>query len=291
MNGVICYLIINKIPNLPLLAVSSALKNTISDIYIGFIHSSDLEDLPTSDRLHFVNLSSHAKKLGLSNASSGYVDFDQDYFFKLVQLKWSLFKEISQMKEVGFATYLDLDVIVIKDFMGEFEKVYSKSSCTNFIVQDFTFQPSTPRLCMGIFSFRNNQKSRDLLVECENLHAARLEEFSRCGDDDVITEIYSTPENGLQIHRLPQQSFPVGNLANLYLPLGVIPGLRPESPFVYHANFVVGNLKKTLLLTIFSGSGKINTFEKIFPMYCRIFLGFAARKSQRLFVRLLLRRN
>jgi hypothetical protein len=80
------------------------------------------------------------------------------------------------------------------------------------------------------------------------MHAHMLEENPRSGDDDVITELYRSDHFPQEIQLLPQTTFPVGNLLNLFSKSDEFPGLRPFEPFIFHANFVVG-LRKKLLIT------------------------------------------
>ena len=250
MNSVICYLIVNQISNLPQLAIASALKNTQSEIYIGYLNMNDLVDLPRSKRLHFIDLSPAALARGLSVGPTGYIDFSNDYFFCLVQLKWDLFREVSNQGDADFIVYLDLDVVVLKDLASEFNKIFQRNPQVEILVQDFTFLPSSPRLCMGVFAFRCKESTLSIIRECSEIHASGLLENARFGDDDVITQFFVSDSRAVSIRPLPQPSFPVGYLFNLLLPIGPLRGLRPEMPFIFHANFVVGNLKKTLLLTL-----------------------------------------
>ncbi len=252
MKSVICYLIVNQITNLPRIAVTSALRNTQCEIYIGYLDMNDLVDLPVNNRLHYVDLTSAALKRGLISGPKGYIDFSNDYFFQLVQLKWDLFEEVLKLGTADFIVYLDLDVLVIKDLASEFNEVFRENSQVQVLIQDFTFLPSSPRLCMGVFAFRCNESTLAIIKECSEIHASGLLTNPRYGDDDVITEFFVREGCATSIRPLPQQSFPVGNLFNLLLPIGPLRGLRPEIPFIFHANFVVGNLKKTLLLALVS---------------------------------------
>jgi hypothetical protein len=250
LKSVICYLIINQITNLPEIAITSALKNTQCEIYIGYLDKNDLHDLPNNKRLHFIDLSSAALTRGLISSSTGYIDFSNDYFFQLVQLKWDLFEEVLNQGGADFIVYLDLDVVVLKDLASEFNEVFKGNPQVEVLIQDFTFLPSSPRLCMGVFAFRCKESTLSIIKECSDIHASGLLKNSRYGDDDVITQFFVSDSRAASIRLLPQQSFPVGNLFNLLLPISPLRGLRPEIPFIFHANFVVGNLKKTLLLTL-----------------------------------------
>ena len=244
MSGVLCYLVINKIPNLPRIAISSALTHTSSDIYIGYLNLEDLDDLPNSSRLHFVDLSKAAASRGLRGSSSNYIDFSQDYFFQLVQLKWDLFRMVGEISNADFVTYSDLDVVIIKDLLLEFSSLFQNNPHIQIAVQDFTYSILEPRLCMGIFAFRTSTQTKSIISECSMIHENGLKVNSRFGDDDVITQYYVSHDRNNRIFLLPQQSFPVGNLVNLFLPISPLRGLRPDYPYIFHANFVVGSRKK-----------------------------------------------
>ena len=248
MKGVICYLLINKVPKLPRLAIESSLQNTEAEIYIGYLDHSDLSDLPINTRIHSIDLREHALQKNLIPKTSGYISFDKDFFFQLVQLKWDLFQIMLSETDADFIVYLDLDVVVLKDLVKEFEKTFSSLPYVQVLVQDFTHEPSVPRLCMGVFALRRGSFSSELLQKCSVIHGKTLNLNPRFGDDDVITAVYADLEFKNVFLRLPQQSFPVGNLINLLLPISPLRGLRPPRPFVFHSNFVVGVEKKYLLL-------------------------------------------
>ena len=278
MKGVICYLLINKIPKLPRLAIESALKNTGSEIYVGYLNGSDLTDLPVSPRMHFVDLNEQAIEKNLLPETSSYISFDQDFFFQLVQLKWDLFHLVLSGTDADFLVYLDLDVVVLKDLVAEFEKTFESLPSVEVLVQDFTHEPSVPRLCMGVFALKRSSLTSKLLQKSSNLHRKTLALNPRFGDDDVITEVYGELEFKHVFLRLPQQSFPVGNLVNLFLPFSPLRGLRPPRPFVFHSNFVVGVLKKYLLLELIYSDGKRFRIFRITRAYIVILIDLVLRK-------------
>ena len=281
MSGVICYLLINKIPKLPKLAIESALKNTQSDIFIGYLKESDLFDLPKNSRIHFVDLNVPALHKNLMPDSAGYISFDENFFFQLVQLKWDLFQSVLSNTNADFLVYLDMDVVVLKDLVTEFEKTFQTLPNVDVLVQDFTHGPSDPRLCMGVFALRNNPFSQDLVKKCAAVHGQNLVLNPRFGDDDVITEVYQDWECSKSFVLLPQQSFPVGNLINLFLPFSPLRGLRPSRPFIFHSNFVVGVQKKALLLEMVSRRKGLLSAGVLVRSYFCISLDFSVRKIRR----------
>jgi hypothetical protein len=197
-----------------------------------------------------VDLSEAAAARGLRGTTERYIDFSQDYFFQLVQLKWDLFRMVGSISNAEFIIYSDLDVVILKDVILEFDKLFRDNPHIQVAVQDFTHSISEPRLCMGIFAFRNNAEITSIIRDCSSIHEDGLKVNSRYGDDDVITQYYVTHCRDDRIFLLPQQSFPVGNLVNLFMPYSPLRGLRPDFPYIFHANFVVGSRKKEFLLNL-----------------------------------------
>jgi hypothetical protein len=241
---VVGLLIINKIPILPIMAISSILNHSDSNLIVGYISEADIADLPKNPRISFINLAEHAGSLGLIPKDGRYESFDEDSFFSLVQLKWFLFKEILAQNPSRDLIYSDLDVFWLKDASEFVRASFATLSRVNVLIQNFTLDSFSPQLCMGFVAFRNCEVNRKLISECLAIHKSLLVTNSRTGDDDVITHYYRTndfPENILQ---LPQSTFPVGNLLNLFTKRSLYPGLVPKKPYIYHANFVVGLNKK-----------------------------------------------
>ena len=111
-------------------------------------------------------------------------------------------------------------------------------------IQDFTKDISSPNLCMGFVAFKNTPKTFMLLEEASLLHSRMLEVNDKVGDDDVITEMYGLSTWREFIYLLPQATFPVGNLANLFSKKNLYPGLSFTKPYIFHSNYVIGNQRK-----------------------------------------------
>ena len=243
-------LVVNKIDRLPKISITSILEVCDSNIAIGYVNENDIADIPQSPRITYINLKAEFENLEIERLSKKYISFDNDSFFKLVRLKWVLFKEVFENFKFDFLVYSDLDVIWLKNPMLEFADSFVAYPNTLAFVQDFTTEPSSPNLCMGIFVLKNHLSSLNLIEDCKILHLEMAKKSSRIGDDDVITSYYKI-SNGITIRLLPQVSFPVGNLLKAFTKKEVFPGLRPKSPYIFHANFVVGNHKKIIILSLF----------------------------------------
>lgn len=244
----ILLLVINQIQDLPVLAIDSILQNSSSPIFIGTVREHDRDHLPKSDRITYVDLGNDAVNLNISVDSENYESFEKDVFFSLVQLKWALLKRVSEVSDSEFFIYNDIDVFWLRPVLPDLLQAFEDSSATQVMIQHFSWIPGQPQLCMGFVAFRRGDYFDSLIIECAALHAQMLKSNPRSGDDDVITEIYRSAKFPLEIQLLPQITFPVGNLLNLFSKRDQFPGLQPFSPYIFHANFVVG-LKRKLLIT------------------------------------------
>lgn len=244
----IVFLVINRIENLPTLAINSVLDNSDSPIFIGTVRDIDRENLPVNDRINYVDLSADALRLGIPITAGVYKSFEKNEFFSLVQLKWALFKKVSAVSNSEFIIYNDIDVFWLRPVLPELTNAFAISPKTQVMIQNFTWLPGQPQLCMGFVAFKIGDFFSNLIDRAARLHAQMLEKNPRSGDDDVITELYRSDHFPQEIQLLPQTTFPVGNLLNLFSKNDEFPGLRPFEPFIFHANFVVG-LRKKLLIT------------------------------------------
>ena len=244
----VVFLVINQIQDLPVLAINSVIQNSNSPIFIGTVREQDQEGLPKDARITFIDLSADASELGIPVGTGNYESFEKDVFFSLVQLKWALFKHVSTISGCDFLIYNDIDVFWLRPVLPDLLKAFEKSPATQMMIQHFTWVPGQPQLCMGFVVFRMGNYFDTLVNEASDLHAQMLKTNPRSGDDDVITALYRREHFPAEIQLLPQTTFPVGNLLNLFSKRDQFPGLQPFSPYIFHANFVVG-LKKKLLIT------------------------------------------
>jgi hypothetical protein len=120
------------------------------------------------------------------------------------------------------------------------------------LIQDATSDPSQPQLCMGLVSFIKSPEAQRLIADCHELHLRGTDEGEKLGDDDVVSNYYISTGFPNWICTLPQLSFPVGILLNAYSKKSRFPGLFVPKPHVFHANYVVGERNKRLLLRVIS---------------------------------------
>lgn len=246
-----CFLIINPIPKLSDLALLSVLRNTDVPIAIGYVNESDLPDLANDSRVLRVKLNHKHDQLSTSGISNGiYQDFSQENFYQLVQLKWTLFAELLSM---GYTTvfYSDVDVVWLQDPIGDILKAFAQMPDVHWFIQSFTSSVNEPKLCMGFVAFRNSSIVNSFIKDCAAFHARGLGLNPKLGDDDVVTSMYRELNFPSWIKELPQAAFPVGSMVNLYSKKNLFPGLKGPTPYIFHANYVVGISNKILLLEKF----------------------------------------
>ena len=246
----VIFLVINHIPDLPELAINSVLRYSDSHVYIGTIREIDRESLPKSNRISYIDLNQDAIALGISTDKGQYESFDKDDFFSLVQLKWALLSKVSQVTKYEFLIYNDIDVFWLRPLLPDLVFAFENSNGIEMMIQHFSWVPGQPQLCMGFVSFRMGTYFDQLIASASDLHARMLRANPRTGDDDIITELYRSYGFPAEIQLLPQTTFPVGNLLNLFSKRDEFPGLQPFEPYIFHANFVVGIRRKLLLARI-----------------------------------------
>lgn len=254
----VVFLVINQIQDLPELAINSVLQNSDSQIFIGTVREQDRESLPKDERITFIDLGSEASSLGIQIGDGAYQSFEKDVFFSLVQLKWVLFEKVSRLSASEFLIYNDVDVFWLRPLLPDLLGAFQVTPSIQMMIQHFTWIPGNPQLCMGFVVFRKGLFFSDLIKEASGLHAKLLETNPRTGDDDVITELYRIRNFPAEIQLLPQTTFPVGNLLNLFSKRDEFPGLKPFSPYIFHANFVVGLPKKLMISRIAYKQNKLD---------------------------------
>ena len=272
-NSAVCFLVINKINLLPSIAIESCLRATSSDVYIGYVSKTDIEGLPVGPRISYVDLSDAAYEAGVIIGE--YKNFTQEEFFKLVILKWALITICLSKSSSSVVIYSDLDVLWLSDPSDDLTNSFSHYEHIQIQLQDFTSNPALPNLCMGFAAFRNSTKCKSLIAELNSLHQEMLQKNSKIGDDDVITQ-YFRERQPVEISLLPQSTFPVGNMGKLFSPKPFFPGVESPKPYIFHANFVIGNANKVaylvLISLIFDISVDVLTSTRKLKFILRIFL-------------------
>lgn len=249
VKTVVCFLVINKIEFLPEIAISSLRSVADCQVYIGFIDDEDIQNIPKISDVVFVKLSPGK----LAERTSKYQDFTMKEFYSLVQYKWILLEKVLILSGASHVIYVDLDVLWIRDPIPSIENLFENS---NYLVaiQDFTKDISSPNLCMGFVAFKNSPQTFKMLEEASLLHSRMLKVNDKVGDDDVITKMYDLSTWKEFIYLLPQATFPVGNLANLYSKKNLYPGLSFIKPYIFHTNYVIGNRRKVEFMLLMANT-------------------------------------
>ena len=86
----ICFLVVGSMSDLPKISISSALRVSEGNIFIGYVDVRDISALPQSSRIQYIDLRLEYLNLNIASPSSTYVDFENYNFNFLVQLKWIL---------------------------------------------------------------------------------------------------------------------------------------------------------------------------------------------------------
>jgi len=283
MQSVVCFLVINKIRELPEISISSVLERTSANIIVGYLHQQDIQTLPQSSRIEFIDLNPmlEESEKDISNAAGSYIPFDREDFFDLVRIKWKLFAEV--LCKYDALIYSDVDVIWLQDVHSSITQSFTELGDLEVLVQDASYRPGRTQLCMGMFACRASDFVREMIEVCNKLHAEGRAKKMRYSDDDAITEFYLSHPHGGKIMKLPQASFPVGNFLNLFLPFSLFRGLRPAPPYIFHANYVVGERRKLVLLKFIDfqfhrSSSKFLSFSMEYLLALKDFLVKFVRK-------------
>jgi hypothetical protein len=245
----ICFLVINKMKELPEIAITSAHQRSGAEIFLGFLDESDLPSLQDNIITNRVLLENHFS-FGGANHDRVYKDFAQDSFYQIVQLKWQLLQKVFEMG-YDYVIYSDTDVYWNQDPCKELIELFEKRCDVHVQIQSFTDQASRPKLCMGFVAFRNSQQSKDFISDCRARHTKYSREIGRIGDDDIVTQYYEEKDFPELILELPQTTFPVGRMLKIFSKNSKFPGLPSPVPYIFHANYVVGLRNKTILMKIF----------------------------------------
>jgi hypothetical protein len=262
-QGAICFLVINKISELPKVAIRSALESSSLDIYLGYTNIDDVKELLFSERIRLVDLS---KSTSPKQFNSVYQDFAQAEFYEIVQLKWQLFEEL--LPKFEFLVYSDIDVIWFRDAATYIGSVFHDNPEVDLLAQSFTEIIGKELLCMGFVGMRNTARNREFIESCKKYHAVEFRGNNYLGDDEVLTERYQQVGRPNWIRQLPQMFFPVGIMLNLYTTRPKFPGLRAPSPYIFHLNYVVGLRNKRMMLRVIK---RLPNLRKLLPPYSLLY--------------------
>jgi len=262
-QGAICFLVINRISELPKVAIRSALETSLLDIYIGYTNIEDVKELLLGDRIHLVDLSKSANPKLLNSI---YQDFAQAAFYEIVQLKWQLFEQL--LPNFDYLVYSDIDVIWFRDAAAYIGSAFQDNPEIDFLAQSFTEEIGKELLCMGFVGMRNTTRNREFIESCKSYHAEEFRGNNFLGDDEVLTARYQQVGRPNWIRQLPQMFFPVGMMLNLYTTRPKFPGLSAPNPYIFHLNYVVGLRNKRIMLRVIK---RLPNLNRLLPTHTRLY--------------------
>ena len=277
-NGVVALLVINEIVEIPRLAITSILESSSNSVVVGYVNQRDIKDLPKSNRIEYLDLGPILDFASFSNSSTKYKAFSNMDFYKIVECKWTLI-EVLLERDLDWLIYNDLDCFWIRDSTEAIVSYFASNPNSWMQIQNFTDRPDVPLLCMGYVAFRNSEKAKDFVRRAKARHALELRGEPLTGDDDVVTMLYK--EEGLwnEVSLLPQSTFPVGNMLNLYHVRESFPGVKSPSPYIFHTNYVIGLENKRLMIRIFYRISKIHSGWEV-SLSPRWYLLYALKKAR-----------
>jgi hypothetical protein len=158
--------------------------------------------------------------------------------------------------DLDYIIYCDVDLVWARDASTEIFKYFTEQD-VEIAVQSITQSPAHPSLCMGFFAFRKSDFTREFISKSLERHREYLSSNHFVGDDEIITEMYFESGFDARIRELPQTTFPVGYTIDLYRRMRFMPQMAGVSPYVFHANYVVGERKKRILLRKFLGRKRL----------------------------------
>jgi hypothetical protein len=273
---VIAFLVVNRIKDLPNVAIASALAATSANIVIGYIDSADLVGLPKSNRISYIELENQENA---GSKSRKYSNFLTEDFYRIVKLKWFLLKSIID-SGYAYIIYSDTDVIWNLNPIPTLFLTFAGDPETDVLIQSFTTEPHSPNLCMGFVCFRNSQRSLDFILMCEASHLRESLHDKRVGDDTIATKLFSELGYPKWIKELPQGTFPTGWFINLYRKKSRFPSLNSPVPFIFHTNWVVGLDSKRLLTRVFLSARQRKTYSVKMTFIWRLRLPLFRLKHQ-----------
>lgn len=249
------------------LSIESTLLTTDSKIIVGYLSERDLLNLPQSSRISTLNLSSVAEEMGVPIYFTDYQSYTTEDFFKIVKLKWPLIEMILREHPLADIVYTDVDVIWLNNPIPELLKMKNVFPEMSIAIQNNSFSPSSIGLCMGFVFFVNSRATIKIVEKCRFEHIEMYNHNPKVGDDAVMTQVYITSKLDSQVKILSQATFPTGNLAVLAGKNRIFPGISNPPLYIFHANYVVGEKKKILLM--FAAGNK--EIRSKFPLQTRIF--------------------
>lgn len=264
---VVCLLVVNRIPHFPKAAVMSILKYSTARIVVGYVSKSDIEDIPSDDRVDFLDLSDHLIDSRRTYTHGEYREYGSDAYLSVVALKWSLVEHCLTLGEPEAVIYCDVDVIWLDDAAYDVTAAFRARPAVQLLVQSQDVSAAVWQPCAGFMAYRGSKRALEIVRQCNKRHHEALLHLPPEGsvDDETVLRDYFPHSTPGEIQSLPQAAYPVGSLANLYRREAFLPGLDAPRPIIFHANFVIGmNAKAELLNRVLQELDRVDSHHVFF---------------------------
>lgn len=247
-------LVINKLGSLGRLSIKSISDNSNCDLIVGYVNERDVDELREIDRIKFIQL----EDIGEIEREN---DFTKPDFFRIVAKKWELFQKVLNM-HYNFIVYSDTDVYWLTNPLPNLISAFSKNPDWHLQIQSDTRRLDYLVPCMGFLAMRNTTLIKGVIEDCKAIHERNVSNsLNMVGDDEVMREYVNGAQELNWYRELPQSTYPVGVLLSLYSKKTLFRGMPKIKPYIFHANYTVGEVKKHLLLSVFMQ--QYSGFEKI----------------------------
>jgi len=228
----------------------SILHCSTARIVVGYVNKSDIEDIPSHERVDLLDLSDHLIDTQPNDTNGTYREYGSGAFASVVALKWILVDHCLTLSQPDAVIYCDVDVIWLDDAAYDVTAAFRARPAVQLLVQSQDVSAAVWLPCTGFVAYRGSERALEIVRECRNRHHEALLQVTPGAyiDDETVMRDYYPHSTPGEIQSLPQAAYPVGSLANLYRREAFLPGLGAPRPIIFHANWVIGMKAKAELL-------------------------------------------
>lgn len=191
------------------------------------------------------------QSLGLDlREANEYSEFGNERFIKLTTFKWYLLSDILiQHSELNGALFSDLDVLWRK-FPEELDIFAEDKSGLAFIQDDSPLKSKKKHFCTGVMYWKNSGISKGILNELFTAQKQNIQKGNLIPDEPTFNNWYINSESNEGIVSFPEKEVVIGHrFLNLCTNHN---SFNYKSFSCFHANYVVGERRKFLLLDTLS---------------------------------------
>ena len=183
------------------------------------------------------NIKENAFRLNIcKDYDSNFALFGTEEFKKLAWIRYEICKAILDSDRI--AIYLDIDIVVKKNYERNIIKYFSKEKNLDAVFQSNHLN----EICSGFFAFNKTSKEKIKKIFSEDfLSKNRYQSFSAPADQGFINKVLLKKNNELlNIQKLPLDYYPNGYWWYKYHKL------ISKNTFLVHYNGVIGDFRKIL---------------------------------------------